>query len=227
MHARGLRLARNQTLSLVVNFAYAAGPGLFATTQFLDGGGTEPRLVVACQIEAAPHLKALGIFRILAQNLVKLRADGHGQDDGLLDADLVHVADPLVNLCRSLGVRMRVHVDDGIFCLWNFRDRNLVDGLRPVVLQKDRLGRSALLRCRSIRWWRFRLIRREAKCRGRRKGGRESSQVGVFQKRSSIQRSWIQRSGIHGIFLAEVRKNDSRNKTPSSVSTAANTRSEG
>ena len=57
-----------------------------------------------------------------------------------------------VDLGRRLGVRMRVHIDDRELGLCDLSDRNLVDGLRTVVLEQNRLGRRGLLCCRrSIR----------------------------------------------------------------------------
>jgi hypothetical protein len=120
-----------------VDFAHAPRTHLPAAFQFLDGGRAESRLVVARQIQTTPHLKAIRILRILMVDIIKLCAGSHGKDDSFLNANLIHVLDPFLNLLRSLGVRMRVHVDDGIFGLVDLRDGNFIDRFRAVVIEEN------------------------------------------------------------------------------------------
>ena len=137
MHSRRLRLAGDQPLSLVMNFTHTACPRFLAPLQLFHCPFSEPRLVVARKIKPAPHLKVLRIFLIPAKNVIKLRARGHRQHDRLLDSDLIHILDPLLNFPRRLRIRMRVHIDRRKFSPRNLRNRSLVNGLWPVVFQQN------------------------------------------------------------------------------------------
>jgi len=193
MHSGCVRFAGPQALAFVVNLAHSARSGLVAAFQFLHGRGRESGLGVVGEIEAAPHFEALGIFRILLLNVVKLRAGGHGQDDRLFDANLVYGADPLVDLLRGLGIGMRVHVDDRVLGPRDFRNKDFVDRRRAIVLEQQGLGKGGA--CGSWRRMRFPFgILGWCELGEGRKSSGESGQVAPLQECSAIHGiSWDQR----------------------------------
>jgi hypothetical protein len=73
-------------------------------------------------------------------NVVEFGTGGHREDGRPLDADRVHGVDPVVDFFRGLGVRVRVHVDDGEFRLGDVGDRDFVNRLRAVVFEEDVFG---------------------------------------------------------------------------------------
>ena len=105
--------------------------------EFPYGGRTESRPVIASVVEAAPHFEAVRILGVLTVNGIKLRAGSIVRMTVFSNAYLVHGVDPFVNLLRSFGVGMRVHIDDRIFGPGNLRHRNFVDGFRPVILEEN------------------------------------------------------------------------------------------
>ena len=136
MHAGCFGLAGAEAVALVVDFADAASTELVAAFEFLDGGRTETRFVVAGEIETTPDVEAIGILRIFAVDIVEFWAGSHGEDDGFLDTNFIHVLEPLLDLLGSFGIGMGVHVDDGKFGLGDFGDGNFVDGFRAVVFEE-------------------------------------------------------------------------------------------
>src|SRR5437899_12648404 len=87
-------------------------PGSVTSFEFPKSGATEPRLVISREVKTTPHLESVGILAVLAVNGVKLSAHGGSENNRLFNPYLVHIADPRRDLRRSLGIGMRVHIDD-------------------------------------------------------------------------------------------------------------------
>ncbi|MBA7685239.1 hypothetical protein ES703_93657 [subsurface metagenome] len=69
------------------------------------------------------------------------RSGLHRQDNGLFDPHLIHVRYPSGNLFRRLGIGVGMHVNDGVFGLFDGGDGYLVDGLGAIVFKEQAFGR--------------------------------------------------------------------------------------
>src|SRR5882724_2198765 len=123
-----------------MQLADSTRPGSVTSFEFPNSGATEPRLVISREVKTTPHLESLGILGVLAVNSIELSAHGRSENNRLFNPHLVHIADPLRDLRRSLGIGMRVHINDRVSRLRNLRYRNFVDGLRTVILEQYLLG---------------------------------------------------------------------------------------
>src|ERR1051325_1204207 len=97
----------------------------------------ESWLVKTCVVKTAANFEASGIARELSLHINKVLPRSFCEEDGLFDADLVHVLNPLSDLLRRFGIGVGMHINDGELCLRYFSDRNLVKRFRPIILQQN------------------------------------------------------------------------------------------
>src|SRR6185312_4699707 len=117
----------------------------------LYGIRSKAGLVDATQIEHAPIFETVGVICVLADNFIEaIRGARIGEDDRLLDAHLIHDADHLVD--RQWAMAVIVGIEDTEFRFWRFRDRNLVEGSRKIIVEENcgRFSRFPGGSCRVI-----------------------------------------------------------------------------
>src|SRR6266536_1454481 len=123
--------------ALVAHFAHSECARIVAGFEGFDGVGSESRLVTACEIETAPEIESAGILGVAAADFSKaLSRVRSGKYDRLLDTSGVHDFHHLIQPLDWPGA-VAMHVDGGVFRALDIRLRYRVEGLRPVVLQKE------------------------------------------------------------------------------------------
>ena len=141
VEVQALRLAEPHAQALVSLLAHALRALADAALELGDGRRAVAGLVVARVVEAAPELEARRVAGVELDDPVELLPVRLGEEDGLLDAHLVHDLHPAVHVLGRLRPGVGVHVDRGVAGLRHGRDGDLVDRDGLVVLQQDLVGR--------------------------------------------------------------------------------------
>lgn len=131
--------------AFVAEFPYPFRAGAEAALEFGDGALSEIRLVNAGEVEAAPKFKACGMFREERDMFLEFHAAASGKDNGALKADVVHDFYPAIHAGGVVHVDVGVNIDDRELGAFDAGLRDVEDGARFVVLEKELVGRNRLL----------------------------------------------------------------------------------